>query len=167
MIKFLFGKAGSGKSHIGEAASRSYGFHYHDADQDLPESFRKAIERGGGVTEEMREEYIAILIATVKRLAAAHPNVCIGQAMVRDRTRLRLLEAVPSVEFVWVDAPDNLILSRVESRPDHLASREYAQMVNRLFEVPTVPHAKFINDGDPARFAEQMRAIFGDQAALA
>jgi hypothetical protein len=37
-------------------------------------------------------------------------------------------------------------------------------MVNRLFEAPTVPHAMFINDGDPARFTEQMRAIFGPSA---
>jgi gluconokinase len=160
VIKFLFGKAGSGKSHIGEVASRSYGFYFHDADQDLPDAFRKAMERGGGVTEEMREEFTAILIATIERLASAHRDVCISQALVRNRIRERLLQAVPSVELVWVDAPDDVIAARLESRADHIASKTYARMVNDLFELPTVPHARFMNDGNAARFTEQMKAIF-------
>jgi gluconokinase len=161
MIKFLFGKAGSGKSHIGEVASRTYGFHFHDADRDLPDAFRKAMERGGGVTEEMREEFTAILIATIRRLASAHRDVCISQALVRNRIRERILQAVPSVELVWVDAPEDVIAARLESRPDHIASKPYARMVNSLFEAPTVPHARFINDGNAARFDEQMKTIFG------
>lgn len=161
MIKFLFGKAGSGKSHIGEAAGRDYGFHFHDADQDLPATFRKAIESGGGVTEKMREEYTEVLIATVSRLASAHRDVCISQALFRNRIRLRLLQAVPAVEFVWIDAPDDVILARLQGRPDHIATAPYARMVNSLFEVPTLPHAKFVNDNDPARFTEQMKKIFG------
>lgn len=161
MIKFLFGKAGSGKTHIGEAASRSYGFHFHDADQDLPEAFRRAIAAGGGVTERMREEYLEAMIATTQRLAAEHASVCVSQALFRDRMRLRILEAVPAVEFVWVDAPDDVLWARLAGRGEHIASRAYAQMVNKLFEAPTVPHRRFINDNDRARFAEQMRAIFG------
>ncbi len=160
MIKFLFGKAGSGKSHIGEAASRSYGFHFHDADHDLPDSFRRAMERGGGVTEEMREEFLSALVETIKSVAAAHRDVCISQALVRDRLRVRLLEAVPSVQYVWVDAPEDVLSARLASRPGHIASKTYGRMVNSLFEPPTVPHAKFINDGDAARFAAQMKAIF-------
>ena len=159
MIKFLFGKAGSGKSHVGEA-SRDYGFHFHDADADLPDDFRKAIGRGGGVTDAMREQYLAAIIATLRRLAPIHPKLCVSQALVRDRMRIRILEAVPSVEYVWVDAPEAVIQSRIE-RPGHIASRAYAEVVNSMFEAPTVPHAKFLNDNDAARFAEQMRAVFG------
>src|SRR5688572_9840153 len=106
MIKFLFGKAGSGKTHIGETAGRDYGFHFHDADHDLPESFRQAIAAGGGVTEKMREEYLETMIVTTQRLAAQRARLCVSQALFRDRMRLRILQAVPAVEFVWVDAPD-------------------------------------------------------------
>jgi hypothetical protein len=60
-----------------------------------------------------------------------------------------------------VDAPDDVLWARLEGRGDHIASRPYAQMVNGLFEPPTIPHAKFVNDGDAARFEQQMRAIFG------
>ena len=70
---------------------------FHDADQDLPDAFRKAMERGGGVTEEMREEFTAILIATIARLASAHRDVCLCQALVRNRLRERILAAVPAV----------------------------------------------------------------------
>jgi gluconokinase len=161
VIKFLFGKAGSGKTHIGETASRDYRYYFHDADNDLPEAFRQAIAAGGGVTEKMRQEYLEAMIVTVRRLASEHASVCVSQALFRDRMRLRIREAVPAVEFVWVDAPDDVLWARLEARGGHIASRPYAQMVNKLFEAPTVPHARFINDGNAARFAEQMRAIFG------
>ena len=160
MIKFLFGKAGSGKTHIGEA-SRAYGFHFHDADQDLPEPFRQAIAAGGGVTEQMRQEYLEAMIGTIQRLASEHARVCVSQALFRDRMRLRILDVVPAAELVWVDAPDDVLWARLESRGSHIASRPYAEMVNRLFETPTVPHAKFVNDGDAAGFDAQMKAIFG------
>jgi gluconate kinase len=162
MIKFLFGKAGSGKSHIGEA-SRAYGFYFHDADGDLPDDFRKAIERGGGVTDAMREAFLAAIIGTIRRLAAEHRDVCISQALVRDRLRVTILQAVPTVEYVWVDAPEDVLRARLESRPDHIAAKPYAEIVNGLFEAPTVPHVKFVNDGDAARFDEQMNAIFGSR----
>ena len=161
MIKLLFGKAGSGKSHIGKLASLAYGFHFHDADEDLPERFRRAIENQEKVTEEAREEYVEIIIATIRRLMLANRDVCICQALIRNKYREKILEAIPSVEFVWVDAPDDLISSRLENRAGHLAPRGYAETVNRIFETPTVAHVRFENGNDPTRFDDQMKAIFG------
>lgn len=163
MIKFLFGRAGSGKTHIGKVASRDYGYYFHDADADLPEDFRKAMERGGGVTEAMREVFLGNLIGTIRRLAAAHRDLCVSQALVRDRLRTRILEAMPSVEYVWVDTPDDILQARLQGRADHIASRPYAEIVNSLFEPPSVPHVKFVNDGDAVRFDAQMRAVFGEK----
>jgi gluconate kinase len=160
MIKLLFGKAGSGKSYIGKVARLSYGFHFHDADEDLPERFRRAIENQEKVTEEVKDEYIEIIIATIKRLMIEHKDICICQALVRNKYREKILEAIPSVEYVWVDAPDDLILSRLESRAGHIAPRGYAEMVNRIFEIPTVAHVRFENGNDPRKFDEQMKAIF-------
>ena len=160
MIKLLFGKAGSGKSYIGKLASRTYGFHFHDADEDLPERFRKAIENQEKVTEEVREEYIEIVIATIKRLMLTNKDICICQALVRNRYREKILQAIPSVEYVWVDAPDDLILSRLENRTGHMAPRGYAEMVNRMFEIPTVAHIRFENGNDPIKCYDQMKAIF-------
>jgi gluconate kinase len=161
MIKLLFGKAGSGKSYIGKLASLTYGFHFHDADEDLPERFRRAIENQEKVTDEVREEYIEIVIATIRRLMLTHKDICICQALFRNKYREKILEAIPSVDYVWDDAPDDLILSRLENRAGHLAPRGYAEMVNKIFEMPTVAHVKFENGNDPIRFDDQMKAIFG------
>jgi carbohydrate kinase (thermoresistant glucokinase family) len=161
MIKLLFGKAGSGKSYVGKLASLVYGFHFHDADEDLPERFRRAIENQEEVTDEVREEYINNIIATIRRLMLAHKDICICQALIRNRYREKILEAIPSVEYVWVDAPDDLILSRLENRAGHVAPRAYAERVNRLFEMPTVAHVRFENGNDPTTVDEQMTAIFG------
>ena len=160
MIKLLFGKAGSGKSYIGKAASLAYGLHFYDADQDLPGRFRKAIENQEKVTEEVREDYIEIIIARIRGLMLVHEDLCVCQALVRNKYREKILQTIPSVEYVWVDAPDSLIASRLEGRTGHLAPRGYAEMVNRIFEAPTVPHVRFENGNDPARIDEQMRAIF-------
>lgn len=161
MIKLLFGKAGSGKSHIGKLSSLIYGFHFHDADEDLPERFRRAIGNEEKVTDEVRDEYIDIVIATIRRLMLANKDICICQALFRNKYREKILAAIPSVEFVWVDAPDDLILSRLKKRTGHVASKAYAEMVNRIFETPTVPHVRFENGSDPIRFEDQLKAIFG------
>ena len=161
MIKLLFGKAGSGKSYIGKLASVAYAFHFHDADEDLPERFRRAIENQEKVTEEVREEYIRIIIATIRRLMLTHEDICVCQALVRNKYREKILEAIPSVEYVWVDAPDDLMSARLENRVGHIAPRGYAEMVNRIFEIPTVAHVRFENGDDPKKFDDQMKAIFG------
>lgn len=161
MIKLLFGKAGSGKSYIGRVASLTYGFHLYDADEDLPEGFRKAIENREKVTDEVREQYIETIITTVRRLMLIHENICISQALMRNKYREKILQAIPSVEYVWVDAPDDTILLRLENRAGHFAPRSYAEMANRIFEIPTVAHVRFENGNDPARFDDQMKAIFG------
>lgn len=160
MIKLLFGKAGSGKSYIGKLSSLTYGFHFHDADWDLPGDFRRAIENQERVTERMREDFIEIIIATIKCLMLTNKDICISQALFRNKYREKLLEAIPSVEYVWVDAPDDVILSRLENRAGHIASRRYAEMVNRVFEIPTVAHIRFENGNDPIKFDGQMKAIF-------
>jgi carbohydrate kinase (thermoresistant glucokinase family) len=161
MITVLFGKAGSGKSHIGRMASLAYGLYFHDADDDLPERFRQAVARREKVTDEMREEYLEAMIAAAKRLMTDHRNLCICQALPRNRIRERILRAIPTAEFVWVDAPSELISSRLRARPGHVASVEYAETVNRIFEIPIVPHVKLVNGNDITKLRRQMNAIFG------
>lgn len=160
MVKILFGKAGTGKSYIGKLSSLTYGFHFHDADCDLPADFRRAIENEERVTERMREDYIETIIATIRRLMLTKKDICVSQALLRDKYREEILAAIPSVEYVWVDAPDDLISSRLENRAGHVASRRYAERVNRVFEMPTVPHIRFENGNDPIKFQAQMKAIF-------
>ena len=161
MIKLLFGKAGSGKSYIGKLVSNRYGFHFHDADEDLPERFRQAIKNRESVTDEVRDEYIDRVISTLRRLVLTNKRICVCQALFRNKYRERILEAVPSVEYVWVDAPDHLILSRLQNRAGHVASRDYAEMVNRIFEIPTVAHVRLENGHDAIKFDEQITTIFG------
>ena len=163
MIKLLFGKAGSGKSYIGKLASSLYGFHFHDADEDLPERLRRAIKNRESVTDEVRDEYIDRVIVTLRRLMLTNERICVCQALFRNKYREKILEAIPSVEYVWVDAPDHLISSRLENRVDHVASRGYAEMANRIFEVPTVAHVRFENGTDAIKFDEQITAIFGEK----
>jgi gluconate kinase len=160
MVKILFGKAGTGKSYIGKLSGRTYGFHFHDADCDLPADFRRAIENDERVTERMREDYIQIIIATIQRLMLTNKDICISQALLRDKYREKIRAAIPSVEYVWIDAPDDLISSRLENRAGHIASRRYAERVNKVFEIPTVPHVRFENGNDPIKFEAQMKAIF-------
>ena len=157
----MFGKAGAGKSYIGKLASNRHGFHFHDADEDLPERFRQAIKNQERVTDEVRDEYIDRVIITLRRLTLANRRICVCQALFRNKYREKILEAIPSVEYVWVDAPDHLISSRLENRPGHVASRGYAEMVNRIFEVPTVAHVRFENGDDAIKFDEQITTIFG------
>ena len=161
MIKLLFGKAGSGKSYIGKLASSLYGLHFHDADEDLPERFSRAIKNQERVTDEVRDEYVDRIIATLGRLMLTSERICVCQALFRNKYREKILEAIPPVEYVWIDAPEHLISSRLGNRAGHLASRGYAEMSNRIFEVPTIAHVRLENGDDPIKVNQQITAIFG------
>jgi gluconokinase len=160
VIVFLFGKAGCGKTHIGELASQRYGFHFYDADADLTERFREAIKHRRKVTDEIRDEYIERIIATIKRLRLTYRDICVSQALVRDKYRHRILDAIPNTQFVWVDAPDDIIAARLRARTGHPAPLAYAEMVNSAFETPSVEHVTLVNGTDQAVPAAQLDTIF-------
>lgn len=165
MKLLLFGKIGSGKSYVGELCQREFGMAYHDADLDLPEVMRKAIRNHQSITEDMRDDFVERIIERIHALSQQHEQFCIAQALFKNRHRLRILEAFPDVQMVWVRSTEALINERLEERTGHVASLYYAQMVNPNFEEPAHRHLTIENTGDDPWLCGQMLSILDSDGA--
>jgi len=159
MKLLLFGQIGSGKSYVGELFQRKFEIPYHDADRDLPEEMKEAIRNHQPITEEMRDGFVERIIGRMHELSQQHAQLCIAQALFKNRHRLRILEAFPDLQMVWVRSNDVLIHTRLHERTGHVASQYYAQMVNPNFEEPVHAHQVIENTGDETWVHHQMLSV--------
>ncbi|QIF02799.1 hypothetical protein [Roseimicrobium sp. ORNL1] len=167
MKLLLFGKIGSGKSYAGELFQREFGLAYHDADRDLPEAMKEAIRNHRPTTEEMRDDFVRVIIERIHQLSQEHQHFCIAQALFKNRHRQRILAEFPELQMVWVRSDESLSDARLENRIGHVASLYYAQMVNPNFEEPTHRHLVIENTGDDSTLLDQMRSILSSDSAAA
>jgi carbohydrate kinase (thermoresistant glucokinase family) len=163
MKLLLFGQIGSGKSHVGALLAQEFGFHYHDADTDLPGEIVDAIRRHAPLTDDMRDQFAERIATRLEALSASHSNFVVAQALFKDRQRSLLLARCPSLHLVWVRSTPVLIAARLKERTGHIASAYYADVVNPVFEAPTVPHLILDNLGD----SEQLRLALIELLATA
>lgn len=159
MNLFLFGQAGSGKSYVGTLLQRRFGFHFHDADWDLPPALHAAVASHQPITEDMRYEFTEAIVQRIVRLRQEHQRFVVAQALFKNRHRERLRQAFPDLHFVWIRAPRSLLLERLRKRVGHLASSYYADLINPGFEEPTLPHSVIENISDPRQLESDLAAL--------
>lgn len=135
-IYFLFGKAGSGKSFIGNYLQNHYHWRHFDADQLLTAELKTHIALEKPMPEALIDDYMAILKKQIRDFYQAPTvPVVISQAMYRNKNRLNLQQAFPRLRLIWVTAEDSICYQRIQQRNDSLSLR-YAQKITTLFEPP-------------------------------
>jgi len=159
VIFFLFGLLGVGKNFVGKVFAKEFGFTFYDADQDLTEAMKEALASHQEFTEQMRDEYFEIVIGRIAEWKKNHKRLVIAQALFKNRHRHRLLTHFPEIKFVWVQAEEPLIAKRLEARQDPLAGKSYSEMVNKLFEVPDVPHEVLVNNKGKEEVVEEITRL--------
>ena len=111
------GVSGCGKSTVGEAVAQRCGMTFTDGDDLHPKSNIEKMSKGVPLTDADRAPWLAVVGQTL-----AHTN---GPAIIgcsalkrkyRDQIRDELQEPVC---FVHLDAPQNILADRVNSRPGH------------------------------------------------
>lgn len=147
-LYFLFGKAGSGKSFIGDYLQNHYNWRHFDADQLLTEELKTYIALENPMPVALIDDYMAILKQQIRDFYQAQTlPIVISQAMYRNKNRLNLLQAFPSLKLVWVTAEDPICYQRIQQRHDTVSVR-YAQKISPLFEAPAgFSHAVLVNNG--------------------
>jgi gluconokinase len=167
-IWIFFGQSGSGKSFVGRICADEFNFELYDGDRDLTPEMLRALYEHRIFTDEMRTGFTAVLSRGIsaKLVEIAHTHrstsglaVCQGLFKLRDRDRLQL--DFPNARLIWVSASDALIEERLRRRAGHVASSDYARLVNGGFEPPAPPRDILENDGDRARVVHQLRAYLG------
>jgi gluconate kinase len=147
-IYFLFGKAGSGKSFIGNHLRDHYHWHHFDADQLLTEELKTCIALERLMPTTLIDDYMAVLTRQIRAFYETQTKpIVISQAMYRNKNRLDLQQTFPSLQLIWVTAEDSLCYQRIQQRNDTLSVR-YAQKIMPLFEPPEgFTHDLILNNG--------------------
>lgn len=159
-VLFFFGLAGAGKSFVSDVVSRATGWHVYQADGDLPERALRAIERGEILSEDMRDEIFRIVADRLLELTDLHGRVVASQAAYKERHREYLHSRVPSIETIWVTAPEATLRERLASRTGPVGI-PYAERMRAGFEEPNATTPRIENDGGPERIIEQITRLYG------
>jgi gluconate kinase len=156
-----FGLPGAGKTYVARVFGQ-YGFFVHDGDDDLPDDMRAVIHASQPVTDDMRDEFFARIIAHVDQLLLEHPRLVVAQTFIKERYRRLFLEHFPSAQFVLVEAQDDVRERRLIERTHQALDPGYARRMTALFDPPTIPHQLIVNnqDGD-AHIRAQIAPLVG------
>jgi len=141
---FLFGLAGAGKNFCADAVAEALGYKIYDLDIDLTPAMRTAITEQRPFTDQMRDEFFEEVCTILSALKRKHPKLIVTQGAYKERHRALVSLEHPEVNFIWIDAPTEIILQRLTARGDTV-SPEYATAIARNFEPPT-NGLKVIND---------------------
>jgi gluconokinase len=153
-LLIFFGKAGAGKNFVAGIFEREFGYCFYDADQDLTQEMIGAIYNNQRFTDKMRDEYFEVVKIRVKELLKTKDKVVLTQGLFKNKHRFDLLKEFPFAKFVWIDADQSILESRIVARNDFI-TKEYAQKINSYFEEPEFVCSKIMNNDGEAEILRQ------------
>ncbi len=136
MLIILFGQPGAGKNYAGHIFAQDFGFHFHDADEDLPPQMRAAIQHKQMATDAMRAAHVENIITRVTALLPHYPDSVIGGGFFKAWMRQQFLEHFPQAVFVLIESAPEVRRARLQRRDHHLADLTYAEKIFSAFEPP-------------------------------
>lgn len=126
MVIVLMGVCGSGKSTIGEMLGKALDFTFLDADHFHPISNKEKMSKGIPLSDEDRIPWLEKIRDTLRENTACRSSVVLGCSALQKHYREILRSGDPNyekngkmrcvVKFVLLDAPAEVIASRLEKR---------------------------------------------------
>jgi gluconate kinase len=148
-VIILDGLPGVGKSFIADNIFHNiFGYHFYDADIDLPEEEIQSIKKGLIPTRQMRHDHITRVINTTKKLETMHANIVVAHAFIKNRYRQIFCEQIPQALFVLVECESSVRQRRCYLRQNHIIKKIFVFALDKDYESPKVPHAVVNNDFD-------------------
>jgi len=142
---FLYGVAGVGKSFCAELLAQRLGYLSYDLDQHVTPAMQAAAREGRSFTDEIRDEFFAIVAEKMKGVMAGAPRVVFHQGAYKERHRSFLKGLFPGIRFVEVTAPIEAVSERLSQRGNWV-SLEFAAVLLKNFEASQAD-PKVLNDG--------------------
>lgn len=132
----FFGLPGAGKTYAGKIAEKYFGFYLYDGDQDMSDSYKKAVIEEI-MTDTIRQEFFDHLIQNVKKLQ--EKKVVVTQTFLKEQFREQFLKAFPHAKFILIEASAEIREKRLPNHGRFHLSLEKWQRMNKLFEKPQIP----------------------------
>ena len=159
----VFGLPGAGKSYVAQLLKTECGYLIHDGDDDIPKHMREALFRKKIITDDMRAQFTANMIASVKKLTQAHDKLVVHQTFLKEFMRRQFLEAFPYATFILVQTPDKLRETRYLNRVYFNLGLDYLRHMSGLFETPKIPHKTVKNEHEgEEKILSQLARIIPD-----
>ena len=124
-VVVVMGVSGSGKSTVGDLVAQSRGVPFVDGDNLHPMSNIAKLSEGEPLTDVDKWPWLEIVGETLAD-AKKHGGMVIACSALKRRYRDAIRRSVPSVVFVLLDGPPELLAARLATRPEHLLSSAQA-----------------------------------------
>jgi gluconate kinase len=108
----------------------------------------------------MRDAYFLQLLEHIKGRQQSDLPLIVTQGAYKQKHRDFLRKHLPQLTFVWVDAPLDLIIQRLEQRGQGIRAASAAALF-KDFEPPRDNSFRLVNDGDKTRILQQSRQAMG------
>lgn len=128
------GVSGSGKTTIAEGIVERTGMTFAEADSFHPAANIEKMESGVALTDEDRAPWLDALNAWMRERSAAGESTVITCSALRRSYRDVLRAGLPSLDFVHLDGPAEVIRERISSRRGHFMPPQLLQSQLDLLE---------------------------------
>lgn len=162
-ILFLFGLSGAGKSYVGNLIGELSGWHVYHADDDLTDEMILALKEQRPFTERMRDDYFPVVVERILALRNKYGHIVVTQGVYKQRHRDYLLQNIPGMEMLCVDASNQFILQRLGRRADGITNAS-AEALRQDFELPDKYTKVITNQEGTAEIIRQLNHFYSSSS---
>jgi gluconokinase len=153
----VMGVSGVGKSSVAAELVRRTGWEFVEGDDLHPESNRAKMASGIPLDDDDRWPWLRRVAAWIGEQETAGRSAVVTCSALKRSYRDLLLDGHPSVQFVHLLAPPELIASRVTARTNHYMPPSLLDSQLAILEplLPDEPGIRVDTTGDAATVAER------------
>jgi gluconokinase len=107
----------------------------------------------------VRDAFFEKVVDRIRQLREHESKLVVSQAIYKEKHRELILRSFPDAQFIWVQAPLNVIADRLGRRTDNPATLAYAEKILALFEPPQIRHFVLDNADGKDVVMRQIEAI--------
>ena len=158
-VLFFYGLAGTGKTHVGQLASRLSGRFFYDADTDISDAMKQALAQQRPFTDAMRDEFFPRVVQRIRSLQQQHGALVVTQGVYKQRHRDYLRHAIADMDMVCVSCSDTVLHQRLAARAQGISPASASALLAD-FEPPEPGMRVLHNDSDDAALLHQLGMFY-------